>query len=76
MRAEIIDLHGMIDNQIHRNQRVDFGGISAQVFDGIPHSRQIDNCRDTRKVLHQHPGRMKGDLYRLVIFFLPAGKVA
>ncbi len=65
----------MIDDQIHRNQGIDFLGISTQIFDGIAHGCQIDHRRHAGKVLHQHPRRMIGDLNRIVIFFLPAGNV-
>ena len=70
-RAEKIDLHGMIDNQIYRYQGIYFPGIAAPGFDGIPHGCQIHNRRNTGKILHKHPCRVKRNFNRRIIGFLP-----
>ena len=65
----------MIDNQIHRNQRIDLHGILAKVFYRIPHGGKIHHSRYAGKILHQHPGRMKRYLNRLLILLLPASDI-
>ena len=60
--TEVIDLHGVIDDQFCRLQWIDFFRISAQRLHGIAHGRQVDHGRDAREVLHQHARRAKGNL--------------
>ena len=59
--AEGIDDHGMIDDEIHRHQRIDLLRIAAEVFHRVPHRGKIDDCRNAGEILHQHPGRPEGD---------------
>ncbi len=73
--AKIIDLHGVIGNQIHGDQRIDFLRIATQVFDGIAHGRKIDNRRNTCKILHQHSRRVVRNFHRRFIALLPARDV-
>ncbi len=54
--------HGMIDYQIHLAQRIDDGGIFAQVGNRIAHGRQIHHCRYPGEILHQNPRRAIGYL--------------
>ncbi len=63
----MVHLHGVINNQVYRNQRIDLHGISAKIFDRIPHGSQIDHCRNAGKVLHQYTGRMKRYFHGFVI---------
>ena len=51
--AEPVDLDRVIDDEIHRDQRIDFLGISAHAGHRAPHCRQVHNGRNTREVL-QH----------------------
>ena len=69
--AVVIHLNGVINNQIYRNQRIDLHWISAKILNRIPHGSQINHRRNTGKILHQHPGRMKRDFHRLVIPLFP-----
>ena len=59
-RSKIIHLHGMIDHQIRRKQRIDFPGIAAQSLHRVAHRRQIDHRRHAREILHQHARRHEG----------------
>ena len=59
--AESIDDDGMIDDEIHRHQRIDLLRIAAEVFHGVPHRGEIDDGRNAGEILHQHPGRPEGD---------------
>ena len=74
-RTVIINLNGVVDNQIYRNQRIDFHGIFTKIFYCIPHGGQIHHCRHTGEILHQNPGRMKRNFHRLVILSFPASNI-
>jgi len=39
----------MVDNQIHRTNRIDFGRVALQFFHSIAHGGQVDNGRNTAK---------------------------
>ena len=51
--AEIIHLHGMIDDQVHRNQRLDDAGFAAQSLNGGAHRSKVDQQGNARKILQQ-----------------------
>ena len=51
--AEIIHLHGMVDDQFCGLQRIDQRWIAAQVLHRIAHCGEIDDGRDTGEILHQ-----------------------
>ena len=61
-RAEEVDLHGMVDDEVDRHQRVDLGGIAAQRLHGVAHGGEVDDRRHAGEVLHQHASRAIGDL--------------
>ena len=71
--AEVVHLDGMIHNELSGNQGVDVLGIAPQGLHGIPHGGQVHHRGNAGKILHQHSGRMIGNLHRCRIFFLPAG---
>ena len=60
--AKLINNDRMIDDEVNRHQRVDFFGVAAKLEHGVAHGGQIDDCRHTSKILHQHAGRAEGDL--------------
>ncbi len=45
--AEVVDLHRVIDDELHRLQRVDAVGIAAEARDGVAHGREIDDTAGT-----------------------------
>jgi hypothetical protein len=61
-RAEIIDHHRMVDDQIDRRQRVDLFGIAAEIDHRLAHRREIDHGRHAGEILHQHARRAERDL--------------
>ena len=63
-RAEEVDLHGVVDDEVDRHQRVDLGGVAAERLHGIAHGGEIDHGRHAGEVLHQHARRAVGDLAR------------
>ncbi len=61
-RGELVHLHRMVDHELGRDQRVDPSGVSAELGDRVPHRGEIDDGRDAREVLEQHPRREERDL--------------
>ena len=61
--AKIIDLHGMVDDQLGGEQRIDALGISAHALHRFAHCSQIDDCRHTSKILQQHPRGHEGNFF-------------
>ena len=61
-RAELVDDHRMVDDEVDRNQRVDLLRIAAKRGHGVAHRREIDHGRHAGEILHQHAGRAIGDL--------------
>ena len=47
--AEVIDLHGVIDDELDRLQRIDAIGIAAKPNHAVAHRGEIDHARDTVK---------------------------
>ena len=54
--AELVHHYRMVDDQIHRRQRVDAIRIAAGLADGVAHGGQIHHSGHTGEVLHQYPG--------------------
>ncbi len=61
-RAEEVHLHGVVDDEIDRHQRVDPGGVTAQRLHGIAHGGEVDDGGHACEILHQDAGRAVGDL--------------
>ena len=49
-----IDLNGMIDDQLGREERIDELWIPAHVLDGLAHGREIHHRWNAREILQQH----------------------
>ena len=49
--AEVVDLNGVIDDQIDRHQRVDLSRVSPQPLHRRAHRREIDDARHAGEVL-------------------------
>jgi hypothetical protein len=54
--AEVIDLHRVIDDEIHRNQRLDRLRVLARALSDAAHCRDVGEQRHAREVL-QHDAR-------------------
>src|SRR5947209_12317654 len=60
--AEGIDLDGMVDHQVCRNERVGKFRVCAEPFKRIAHSRQVYDARNAGKVLQQDASGTELDL--------------
>ena len=49
--AKIIDLHGMVDNQFGREQRIDALRTASHALHCLTHGGEIDDRRHSREVL-------------------------
>src|SRR3984957_4593879 len=73
-RAELIDLHGMIDDQLYGLQRIYQRGIAPQLLHGVTHSSQINHTWHAGKVLQQHAAGRECDFFVRLRFAVPAGQ--
>ena len=56
-RAEAVDHHRVVDDEIDRHQRIDLLRIGAERGGRIAHRREIDHGGDAGEILHQHARR-------------------
>ncbi len=61
--AEIVHLHGVIDNQFRGEQRIDALGIAAHFLDGFAHGGKIDDCGNTGEILKKNAGGHESDFF-------------
>ena len=73
-RAEGVDLHGVVDDQLDRDRRVDLRRVAAHLSDRVAHRREVDDRRHTGEVLHQHARRGERDLLSRLGPRVPAGQ--
>ena len=59
--AEVVHLHGVVDDQVHGLERVDASRVAAQPPDALPHGRQIHDGGHPGEVLQQDARRHEGD---------------
>lgn len=72
--SELINLHGVIDDQIDGHDGIDAIGLAAQASHGGAHGGQIDDRRHAGEVLQDDPSRFEGYLERLGHLRRPAGQ--
>ena len=61
-RAEHVDDHRVVDDELGGRERVDLGRVAAELGDGLAHGREVHDARHAREVLHDHPRRGELDL--------------
>ena len=61
-RPELVDLDGVVDDEVGRDQRVDQARVAAEVGHRVAHDGQVDDRRHAGEVLEQDPGRHERDL--------------
>ncbi len=71
-RGELVDLDGVVDHELGRDQRVHARRIAAELGDRVPHRREVDDGRDAGEVLEQHAPRRERDLARRLGVRIPA----
>ena len=61
-RPEPVDLDGMVDDEVGRDERVHLGRVAAEVGHRVTHDREIDDRGNPGEVLEQDTGRHERDL--------------
>ena len=74
--AEVVDLHGVIDHQLHRLQRVDAIGVAAERDDRIAHRGEVDDAGHASEILQEDARRHERDLLLATGGRLPLGERA
>ncbi len=57
-----IDLHGMVDHEIGRLERIDAARVAAHLGELIAHRSEVDHGGDAGEILKQDARRSEGDL--------------
>ena len=72
-RAELIDLHGVVDDEFGGEQRIDACGVATEHMHRVAHRREIDNGRHPGEILKENAARPEGDLVLRLLGGLPPG---
>ena len=73
-RAEDVGDDRVVDDQLGRRERVDLGGVAAEVGHRLAHRRQVDDAGHPGEVLHDHARRRELDLLVGLGVGVPAGE--
>ena len=73
-RAEDVGDHGVVDDHLGRRERVDLGGVAAELLHRLAHRGEVDHARHAGEVLHDHAGRGELDLLVGLGVGVPAGE--
>ena len=69
--AEFVDLDGVIDDQFDWLQRIDQGGVAAQLLHGVAHGGEIDYAGDAGEILKEDAAGGEGDFFVGLGFAVP-----
>ena len=61
--AKIIDLYGMVDNQLGGEQWIDSFRTAAHALHSLAHGGEIDDCGHSREVLQEDPRGHESNLF-------------
>jgi len=70
-RAELVDHHAVIDDEMDRHQRIDLLRVAAERLHRIAHCGEVDDGRNPGEILHQHARRAILDLATDLALLLP-----
>ena len=59
--AVLVHHYRVVDDQVHRRQRVDQGRVFTRLLHRLAHGGQVHHPGHPGEVLHQHPGRAELD---------------
>ena len=62
--AVLVDLHGVVDDELGGCERIDALGIAAEAHDRIAHRGQVDDAGHAGEVLQDDARRREGDFVR------------
>ena len=61
-RPELVDLDGVVDDEVGRHERVDLARVATEVGHRVAHDREVDDGGDAGEVLEHDPGRHERDV--------------
>ena len=61
--AELVHLHGMVDDEFGGKQRINFLWIAAELAHRVAHGGKIDDGRDAREILKQNASGHEGNFF-------------
>ncbi len=70
---ELVDLDGVVDDELGRQQRIDLLRIAAEVAHRVAHRGEVDDRRNAREVLQQHARGRERDLVARLGLRVPRG---
>ncbi len=73
-RAELVHLHGVVDDQLRGHERIHALRIAAQRLDRVAHGGEVDDRGHAGEVLHQHARRHVGDFAAGLGLGIPLGQ--
>ena len=56
-RPELVDLDGVVDDEVGRDERVDLRRVAAELGHRVAHRREVDDGRDAGEVLEEDARR-------------------
>ena len=56
-----VDMDGVVDDEVDRDEGVDLLGITAETLDGVAHGGKVDHARHSGEVLQDDPARDEGN---------------
>ena len=74
VRAVLIDLNRVIDDEIDRLKRVDLACVSAELRECVAHCREVNDCRNSGEILEKNACRSECDLLFDFSLDVPARK--
>ncbi len=72
--AELVHLHGVVDDQFGGEQGIDLLGVAAHPGDGVAHGREIGDGGHAGEILQQDSSRHEGNFRALFRDRLPFGQ--
>jgi hypothetical protein len=72
--AEFVDLDGVIDYEFDGLQRIDEGGIAAELLHGVAHGGEVDDAGDAGEILKEDAAGSEGDFFFGLGIFVPGGE--
>ena len=72
--TEPVDLHRVVDDELHRRERVDLRGVAAERAHRVAHRGEVDHRRHAREVLEQYPRGSERDLGGRLRAGVPSGQ--
>jgi hypothetical protein len=70
---EHVHLDRVVDHELHRDERVDLGGVAAELLHGVAHGGEVDDRGNAGEVLHEDARRPVGDLLGGLVLGRPPG---